>query len=82
MPSKISWTAGPLCLSAILVSATAQAIPLGDPATPRSMTEETAARRVCKMVKVDPSCWGDLCRTKQVCYDFNATSDRATSSRR
>jgi hypothetical protein len=27
----------------------------------------TDARAACRIVKQDPSCWGDTCATKQVC---------------
>lgn len=28
---------------------------------------EAAKGRFCRTVKVDRECWGDLCKTKQVC---------------
>jgi hypothetical protein len=35
------------------------------PLLPETVQIETVAE--CRMVKIDPSCWGDLCQTRQQC---------------
>jgi hypothetical protein len=39
------------------------------------------ARQVCKWLKVNPNCWGDVCKTKRVCYNVSPFKDGISARR-